>query len=745
MFDFKAALEKMTTFPKKARRCLGFDFETTGVHLHHESQPFMLSITYDTGECYLWEADIDPFTRNCSWSKEDQMEIAAHFEDAETMLIGSNSKFDVRCLSKVIECDPVEILTRCHDTIMQHHRLNNQERHGLKEAAVKYAGIEDSDESDLIAAVKDARTIGKKLGFAIASKTSCPQQTKAPIKGWGVMDYWLPKAVAKWNWEHSDACRIFSNFINADSSSDAYKANLLLAKRAKGWEWRPPHLGGKHPWWTLCAKYCQTDTLRTVLLYQEFTEALEADNGTAHYLDNRTALPISYATEERGVTFSIPKAKNLITKFEQDKMNAQFALQYAIGAPTPFNPNSGKTIQHYLYTYFMQPVNHWTSPKKEGSRPQPSTDADAIIEIANTYMPPDPREWDPPKWDKDVEPYIDFKRRIKAWGKMLIEEGAPSYEQLFAFCSALLTYKQAETAVRYLKGYLHAALIHPLYPDVGILHPSLNPVGTKSVRYSGSQPNPQNISKGGKIKKGTEWLKKEERSLRSVFGPAPGREWWTIDYSQIQPVIFAMCCGDKDFAAAMERGEDPYLFVARKIYAVPDDQEPEKYQRDNAKTVLLAFLFGAGEAKLKAASGVAGIYALLKDKMPSVLDFMQQIEHQIRNYGFVFTPGRYKLYIDKPHKGVNYICQGGEGEIVKRAQYGIQTYLDQMTEPGKMFMTLYVHDELVFDCEQGYGRHHIGNILRIMLDAAKSFGIPCKASVKFVGTDWASGQKVQVI
>lgn len=763
-FDFPKALSRLTTFPKRPRRFLGFDFETTGVHLHHESQPFMLSITYNTGECYLWEADVDPFTRNCYWSKEDQIEIATHFEDDETLLVGSNTKFDVRCLTKVIECDGAEILTRCHDTIMQHHRLNNQERHGLKEAAVKYAGIEDTDETALIEAVKKARGMAKKLGFAIACKGSQfnRMQVKGPTgkgKGWAVMDYWVPKAVAKFMWEKSDCRRILDELVlaahyepefaqvdSAEIEQIIVRRNIDRLKKADGYGWHPPRFNPKsaHKWWTLCADYCQQDTLRTVLLYQAFTEALEQDNGTHHYIENRTALPISYITEEHGITFSITKAQDLINKFEIDQQNAQFAMQYALGLPTPINPNSGKTLQYYLYTYFQQPVEHWTSPKKETSKPQPSTDADAIIEIANKYMPEDPREWDPPKWDKSVEPYKDFKRRIVAWGKMLVEEGAPSYEQLFAFCSALLNFKQAETAIRYLKGYLHAAIRHPLYDDVGILHPSLNPVGTKSVRYSGSQPNPQNISKGGKIKKGTEWLKKEERSLRSVFGPAPGREWWTIDYSQIQPVIFAICCGDKDFAAAMERGEDPYMFVARKIYDVPEGEDVQKYQRDTAKTVLLAFLFGAGEKKLKSSSGVAGIYKLLKERMPSVLEFMASVESQIRNHGYVTTPGGYKLYIDKPHKGVNYICQGGEGEIVKRAQYGIQDYLDHNVEPGKMFMTLYVHDELVFDCEAGYGRLHIGNILRIMLDAARSFGIPCRASVKHITTDWANGKKVQV-
>ena len=705
MFNFSKALESLTTFPKNPARLMAFDTETTGVHLHYDSSPFMLSVMYDNGEVFLWEAEVNPFTRRCYWSKEDQIEIAAVFQDASTLLIASNAKFDVRAVSKIIECDSAEILCRSHDTLLQHHRLNNQENHGLKSAAMKYAGIPDSDESDLIEAVKQARTFAKKLGWAVASKETCPQQTRAPAgKGWAVMDYWLPRAVAKYQ-----------------------------------------QLPADHPWWTLCSSYCSTDTLRSLLLFQAFSESLESDNGTQHYLENRSALPISYLTEERGITFNTAKAKELITKFQIDQHNAKFAIQYSLGTLSPVNTDSPKALRNALYFTLGLPVLQWTKPKKESSKPQPSTDSDAIIEIANAFKPDDLTSLDPPKWDKTVEPYKDFKRRITLWGEMLVAEEKPSADQVFAFCSAVLNYKQASTAIRYLTGYLHSSQQHPLHPDFGVLHPSLNPVGTKGLRYSGSNPNPQNISRGGKIKKGTEWLRKEERSLRSVFGPVPGREWWTVDYSQIQPVIFAMCCGDKAFAAAMRRGEDPYLFVARRIYDIPEGTEPEKYQRDNAKTVLLAFLFGAGEHRLSQSSGVSGLYALLKTKMPAVLAFMQQIESQIRNHGFVSTLGGYKLLIpeDKPHSGVNYICQSGEGEIVKRAQYGIQAYLDSvLPSPLDMFMTLWVHDEIIFDCQLGHGRRYMGAILRIMLDAAASFGVPCKASVKYITDNWSNGKKI---
>ena len=49
------------------------------------------------------------------------------------------------------------------------------------------------------------------------------------------------------------------------------------------------------------------------------------------------------------------------------------------------------------------------------------------------------------------------------------------------------------------------------------LHTSLNMCGTDTLRWSSNNPNSQNISK------------KEGFNLRYAFGPAPGREWWSLD------------------------------------------------------------------------------------------------------------------------------------------------------------------------------------------------------------------------
>jgi DNA polymerase-1 len=242
-----------------------------------------------------------------------------------------------------------------------------------------------------------------------------------------------------------------------------------------------------------------------------------------------------------------------------------------------------------------------------------------------------------------------------------------------------------------------------------------------------------------------EWLQKPT-SLRSIFGPCPGREWWAFDYHQIQLAIFAICSGDEKMIKAVYDGEDFHTFMARSIFDLEPDADPTESQRGVAKTVNFAFIFGAQENKLNTSSGVQGLYKILQNVFPKAIDYLQRTEWEVRRHGFVTTRGGYRLYVPEttPYAGVNYIVQGTEGEIVKCAQYGIQSYFDRNIFPSSdMYMTMYIHDELLFDAKQGYGRNHITRIVKIMNDAAKRYGIPTSAECKYIANNWSEGKKIE--
>lgn len=830
MFDFKKARTYSTTFTQH-RTSVAFDFETTGVHLHHDALPFMMSATWSDGRNTIWQADVDPMTRTPVWAADDLISIAQFFDDVmqpdqEVELIASNAKFDTRCADVLFNkmkalhsinlakqqhfkaFDGVALLRRCHDTIQEHHVLANAEPHDLKSAAVKYLRMPDTDESDLHAAVTEARKLAISLGWKVASPINTPLQHKKPDKGWSVMDMWLPRAYAKFAWESSAAGKYvattavprpaFADGVTKDqqiSASFGNRSDLLQqksflspselekAKRLDGWKWRPPSdlWQGCHPWWTLCAEYCSKDTIRSLVLHETFTKRLYAENLYEVYLENRTSLPISYGTENNGITIHYPTLFRLKEQFKFDQENAVWAMTHALGLRGVFNPASTNNVRSILYDFFRLPVLKWTANKNKKRKsqkefvPQASIDADAIAEFAKLIHPTltDHDTCAPPLWQRGVESFGDFQVRGERWHKLLTEKESPSPEQIYAFCCALLMYKKCATGLTQLEGWLRNAIPDRDFPNLyGILYPSLNPVGTRTTRYSSSNPNGQNISKGGKKKKGLEWLFKTDHSLRCVFGPKQGREWWAIDYHQIQLAIFAVCAGDKKMIAAFERGEDFHTFVAKEIFGDEFDPDPEssthKSQRDIAKTVNFAFIFGAQEAKLNASSGMPGLYDRLKKVFPAAIAYLVEIENRVKKGLPVYTLGGYRLTVPEsaPYSGVCYIVQGTEGEIVKRAQYGIEAYLQQPNHTknvlaqsvvagncissafgriGDIFKSiLYVHDELLFEAPVGLGQQHIGPIIRIMNDAAASFGIPTTAEPSLIPENWGKKTKVSV-
>lgn len=393
MFDFATALKRSTTFPVRSQS-VAFDFETTGVHLHHDSLPFMMSATWDDGRNTVWTAEVDPTTRTPIWNPEDVLDIAqlfsASLDDTQGIeLIASNAKFDTRCadvlLNKMHRSNPavtarnlrqfdgVSLLRRCHDTIQQHHVLANAEPHDLKSAAIKYIKVLDTDESDLHNAVKEARRLAIPLGWKVASKVNCPQQARTPDKGWAVMDMWLPRAYAKHMWEQSPAGRFVADCLvprpifAREQQIFLSPTELTKAKLLDGWKFRPPseHWSGSHSWWTLCAKYCSMDTTRSLILHEAFSKMLQEQKLHSVYMENRTSLPISYETENTGITIHYETAHKLLKQFTTDRENAVWAMSFALGKYGQFNPASTTALRYTLYERFKLPVLVWTKDKNK--------------------------------------------------------------------------------------------------------------------------------------------------------------------------------------------------------------------------------------------------------------------------------------------------------------------------------------------------------------------------------------------
>jgi hypothetical protein len=655
-----------------------------------------------------------------------------------------------------------------------HHALQNLESHALKDAAAKHGGIADTDEKDLKKAVTEARKIASSWGWKIANKQNCPLLHKKPNKGWEVMDYWVPRQVALTMWRQSEACKMLVSAIESEYSDERYYENVLsslqcvskeyreMIRSLPGWEWHPPEveLSGDHPWHTVAATYCKLDTLRSVVLYRLFKAELLKANLWHQYLEFLISAEMTYRMEDNGLEYNSALGQKELHRYIHATEDAKTATGFALSKLYPFNPASPIQVRSILYGRdsgcFGLPVTRRTVNKKNpDAAGSPTIDKDFLSDVIGFSRPDNAKDLVPPIWHREAESFSTYRDRMDQWHDRLV---AASYDdrakinQLYAFCCSLMMYKKLGINVNQIKAFERRKTSLDSTTGFATLFHELNPWGTNTTRLSGSNPNGQNVSKGGKAKKSVTHLFDTKQTLRILFGPSPGREWWNCDYTQLQLVIFAFMAKDEGLISAVLRGQDFHDIMARTIFGLvvdPDapgyaERPPTDDERGIAKNVVFGFLFGAQEAKINQTCGMPGLYDILCNKLPNVVAHLDRMEWQVRNKGYVYTMGGYRLYVseDKPYAGNVYAVQGTEGEIGKRATYGCQDYLDRRVKNRRdLYITLPLHDELDFSATRGFGQYHISNLCQIMEDAAESYGVMAKVKPKLCLESWASGDE----
>jgi len=735
---------------------LATDTETTGLSTRHGCMPFFISCCTDKGKVHYWEWNVNPLTRKVRYREKDVKEflvLAAkhsyipgvskkYHNIPRPGFVYHNTKFDIRMLSVIgkqsyFNQNLKKMLAKAmpkdmapwfgEDTLVASHVLNSGEYHGLKYLCKTYLEISEVDEQELQVACNSARRIGRKLGWNISEKEH-PNLPGQRGKFWA-SDMWLPRAVCV---HAPDSLPNMRGWGHGDTPKD-------------------------HPWYTVLETYALTDAERTMALwklqkialrerdiyFKEFDPRTDETKGKnwlyTHYLEQLSLLPITYQMESNGVNLRDDVLQAEVTKYtakaEYHDHECKNLIPKSYAKYTPlnsFNLSSNKQLQKLLYSEkgFNFPVETTT---KSG---QPSTAQAVLIELRTVAQN---------KSSKINNP-----------------------SQAFKFLTSLLIKKKFEKSAVYLQSYNTFSIKKTMTKTAKrTLYPSFNQTGTRTTRYSSSNPNAQNIGKpedGSQYKDNApdlmEIYQRAGINLRSVFGPAKGRVWYAIDYAQLQLRIFAYVSGETNLINAFDSGWDAHDYMAHRIFHLSEDTPPTKIQRRIAKAVNFGFIFGAGPRKIEATAGKPGLWDEVTTMFPNAHKFIQATTKSVRRHGFINTTSGYPLMVDQrmPYAGVNYIVQGDEGIIVKRAMRACYDYLKQMSvgldAGGKMIMQ--VHDELIFEffTERRLARIEpdaqagrvestiIPKICSLMEGAGTSIGMHTPVDCERITTSWAEGEKV---
>lgn len=216
-----------------------------------------------------------------------------------------------------------------------------------------------------------------------------------------------------------------------------------------------------------------------------------------------------------------------------------------------------------------------------------------------------------------------------------------------------------------------------------VIHPQMHIAGTRTGRFSYSDPNLQNIPK-------EEGAGESDLTIRECFIPRDGRVFVSLDYSQMEYRLAADYAGETRVIEAVMNGADFHQATADMVGV----------QRKQAKTLNFAVLYGAGIDKI--ARMLSTTVTAAKQLKLTYFMNLSAIERLIdgvirtgKSRGYVFNWVGRKLYADAEFAYAlpNHLIQSSGADVVKEAMRRIYNHPDL----GNLWMVLQVHDQLVFE------------------------------------------------
>jgi len=734
---------------------LVIDTETTGLDFHHGARAYLVTTYDDTRppgeELRWWPWHVDPITRMPEIPEEDVLEIQRAIQDAD-LLVLQNGKFDYRAL---LHTDSRMVSGwdwgKVRDTLIAGHLLASNKPHGLDAMAVQYlrrdiSRYEKKIQAHTQAARRWCRRHRKDWAIAKAGREDMPS---AKDKTWKV-DMWLPMQLLPEIKAHEEA-------IRKERETKKRKATKIKEVDTEGWE-------------TSLEEYANTDSFVTYHVWKKQEAEIHRRDLWAIYENKMAVLSVAVGMEERGISLHRGRVDEKEEEYQRESEDAG-ALCVGIARSV------GVTLQ---------------LPKTGGNNSlrELCFGRDEYIDDDGNYHPR------APGLDLPVVRRTDAGApSLDKYALEIYEAELPLRSKQRLFCQALAAKRKRDTALSYLQAYRR--FWRPLQLLTGsrgaweqldpedwwrLLHPYLNPTGSDTLRWSSSNPNEQNISK------------KEGFNLRYCFGPAPGREWWSLDARGIEDRLPAYESQEQELIEIFEKPKAPPYFGSNHLLrfhtVYPDiwaKHEKEIWANKDflkktygstfyqwVKNGGFAVQYGAidrtdGKGTADLAFHRAGSHALLKARFNKLEKLNQQCINHANRHGYVETmPYRpvdplkgYPLLCSrternrvKPTVPLNYHIQGTAMYWMHQCMLNCQALLDDWNsrlDHHEYFMVMQVHDELVFDFpKRGHPKtqpkhSNLGKIRtiqktmeRVGMDLVPS--IPTPVSVEYHPVSWDHGE-----
>ncbi|MDS9468545.1 DNA polymerase I [Paracoccus sp. MBLB3053] len=287
--------------------------------------------------------------------------------------------------------------------------------------------------------------------------------------------------------------------------------------------------------------------------------------------------------------------------------------------------------------------------------------------------------------------------------------------------------------------YTDALPLH-VNPETGRVHTSYSIAGAQTGRLASTDPNLQNIP-----------VRTDEgRRIREAFIAGPGMRIVSLDYSQIELRILAHVAQIPALKQAFRDGIDIHAMTASQMFGVPVEGMDPMIRR-RAKAINFGVIYGisgfglARNLRIPRAEAQAFIDTYF-ERFPEIRAYMDRTIAEAKQDGHVRTlfgrrintPG---INQNGPAAGgakraaINAPIQGAAADIIRRAMARMPAAIAHLP----VGMLLQVHDELVFEAEEGA----VDDLIRIAREVMEGAAEPAiKLDVPLIvdagqGANWA--------
>lgn len=273
--------------------------------------------------------------------------------------------------------------------------------------------------------------------------------------------------------------------------------------------------------------------------------------------------------------------------------------------------------------------------------------------------------------------------------------------------------------------------------DTWRIHTQILTTRTSTGRPATKNPNLQNIPVRSEY----------GREVRKAFVASPGTELVAVDFSQLELRILAHVAQVRKMIRCFHRDNDIHEMTAMEAFQIPAEKVDKILHRAPAKNVNFAVVYGETpkglyEQLVSDTYGKSGIpvpdwldmdwcegfmrkwHGIYDEVMP----YMQQEFERAGRYRHVWSLlGRVRPVpeVRSVHKQIvaagqrqagNMKIQGTGADMLKLAQAEIHQWIKEVVRPEGVWVrgVNEVHDELIFEVEQGFGRFVLRKCVDVM-------------------------------